>query len=91
MPACTPTELEDAVRTVSDVLFDRGWERGKEHGLERGMEQGIEQGMERGIKQSSLRMARAMLQRSMRETDILEITGLTVEQLDELKEKQEET
>ncbi|HFU4113109.1 TPA: Rpn family recombination-promoting nuclease/putative transposase [Streptococcus suis] len=59
----------------------RGKEEGRAEGLEEGLEKGLEKGLEEGGLQKSLDVAQKLLARGLGIEDVLEITGLTLEQL----------
>ena len=50
-----------------------------------GLAEGMELGMEKGMNQKALDIARKMLSKGMEDATIMEITGLTREQLMQLK------
>ena len=54
-------------------------------GLEQGLEQGIEQGIEQGSKQKSIEIAKKMLDKNMPIEDISDITGLSIEEIENLR------
>ncbi|HFU3800866.1 TPA: hypothetical protein ACGO0I_001944 [Streptococcus suis] len=55
--------------------------RGRRRGKEEGMEEGRAEGLEEGSLQKSLDVAQKLLARGLDIEDVLEITGLTLEQL----------
>ena len=63
-----------------------GLKQGIEQGIEQGIKQGIEQGIERGVKQGSqqekLKIAKILKNKKMDVSFIVEVTGLTKEQID---------
>ena len=59
---------------------------GKEEGLAEGMEKGLAEGMEKGMNQRSLEIARTMLAKGIDAAMVMEITGLSESQLQQLKE-----
>ncbi|MGU8020655.1 Rpn family recombination-promoting nuclease/putative transposase [Streptococcus suis] len=61
--------------------FIRGRNRGKEEGRAEGLEEGRTEGLEEGSLQKSLDVAQKLLARGLDIEDVLEITGLTSEQL----------
>jgi len=70
--------------------FNRGMERGMKEGLEKGFEQGIEKGIQKGIEQEReklIAVAKSMLDEGMKPTKISKITGLSIKQINELKNK----
>ena len=57
----------------------------KQEGKQEGLAEGMELGMEKGMNQKALDIARKMLSKGMEDATIMEITGLTREQLMQLK------
>ena len=84
-------------RTLIDDSYQKGKEKGKEEGIAEGMEmgmkqgmekgraEGMEEGMEKGMSQRSLEIARKMLAKGMDEASIMDMTGLTAEEIKLLK------
>ena len=72
-------------RTLIDDSYQKGKEKGKEEGIAEGMEKGIKQGMEKGMSQRSLEIARKMLAKGMDEASVMDMTGLTAEDIKLLK------
>ena len=80
-------------RTLMDDRYQKGIEKGKEEGIAEGMEMGMKQGMEKGraegmekgMSQRSLEIARKMLAKGMDEASIMDMTGLTAEEIKLLK------
>ena len=80
-------------RTLIDDSYQKGKEEGMEKGIAEGMEKGIKQGMEKGMKQGmekgmnlrSLEIARKMLAKGIDEVSIMDMTGLTAEEIKLLK------
>jgi hypothetical protein len=58
---------------------------GIEIGMAKGMEKGRAEGMEEGMSQRSLEIARKMLAKGMDEASIMDMTGLTAEEIKLLK------
>ena len=63
----------------------QGMEKGMKQGMEKGMKQGMEKGMKQGLEQRSLEIARKMLAKGMDAASVMEITGLSAEQMQQLK------
>ena len=63
----------------------QGMEKSMKQGMEKGMEKGMKQGMEKGLEQRSLEIARKMLAKGMDAASVMEITGLSAEQMQQLK------
>ena len=80
-------------RALMDDRYQKGIEKGKEEGIAEGMEMGMKQGMEKGraegiekgMSQRSLEIARKMLAKGMDEASIMDMTGLTAEEIKLLK------
>ena len=54
-------------------------------GIAEGMEKGMKQGMEKGMSQRSLEIARKMLAKGMDDASVMDMTGLTAEEIKLLK------
>ena len=65
--------------------MEKGLAEGMEKGLAEGMEKGLAEGMEKGMTQRSLEIARKMLANGMDTATVMEITGLSESQLQQLK------
>ena len=65
--------------------MEKGMEKGMKQGMEKGMKQGLEKGMKQGLEQRSLEIARKMLAKGMDAASVMEITGLSAEQMQQLK------
>ena len=73
-----------AYRDIKNSI-DTAKREGKEEGLAEGMEKGLAEGMEKGMTQHSLEIARKMLANGMDTATVMEITGLSESQLQQLK------
>ena len=82
-------DIKNSVDTAKREGIAEGMEKGMKQGMEKGMKQGMEkgmkQGMEKGLEQRSLEIARKMLAKGMDAASVMEITGLSVEQMQQLK------
>ena len=67
--------------SVERTLLDDRYQKGMEEGMEKGRTEGIEEGM----SQRSLEIARKMLAHGMDEASIMDMTGLTAEEIKLLK------
>ena len=63
--------------SVERTLLDDRYQKGMEKGMEKGRAEGIEEGM----SQRSLEIARKMLAKGMDEASIMDMTGLTAEEI----------
>ena len=68
-------------RTLLDDRYQKGMEKGRAEGRAEGMEEGIEKGM----NQRSLEIARKMLANGMDDASVMDMTGLTAEEIKLLK------
>ena len=67
-----------------DYRFELVEEEALERGIKEGIEQGIEQGIERGELAKSLDVAKNLLALGMSVSQIMQVTGLTKEQISSL-------
>ena len=67
--------------SVERTLIDDSYQKGKEEGMKKGRAEGKEEGM----SQRSLDIARKMLAKGMDEASIMDMTGLTAEEIKLLK------
>ena len=65
--------------------MEKGIKQGMEKGIKQGMEKGMKQGMEKGMNLRSLELARKMLAKGIDEVSIMDMTGLTAEEIKLLK------
>ena len=70
----------DSVSVERTLLDDR-----YQKGMEKGIETGFEKGMGKGMSQRSLEIAKKMLAKGMDEASIMDMTGLTAEEIKLLK------
>ena len=73
----------DAMKLL--YLLDDRYQKGMEEGMEKGRAEGIAEGIEEGMSQRSLEIARKMLAKGMVEASIMDMTGLTAEEIKLLK------
>ena len=71
--------------SVERTLIDDRYQKGKEEGMEKGMEKGRAEGKEEGMNQRSLEIARKMLAQGMDEAMVMDMTGLTAEEIKQMK------
>ena len=71
--------------SVERTLIDDSYQKGKEKGKEEGIAEGMKQGMEKGMSQRSLEIARKMLAKGIDEASVMDMTGLTAEEIKLLK------
>lgn len=73
------------IKNSIDTAKQEGKQEGLAEGMELGMKKGMKKGMEKGMNQKALDIARKMLSKGMEDATIMEITGLTREELMQLK------
>ena len=86
-------DIKNSVDTAKREGIAEGMEKGMKQGMEKGMKQGMKQGMEKGMKQGmkqgleqrSLEIARKMLAKGMDEASVMDMTGLTAEEIKQMK------
>ena len=71
--------------SVERTLIDDSYQKGKEEGMEKGMEIGRAEGKEEGMNQRSLEIARKMLAQGIDEAMVMDMTGLTAEDIKQMK------
>ena len=71
--------------SVERTLLDDRYQKGMEEGMEKGRAEGIAEGIEEGMSQRSLEIARKMLAKGLDEASIMDMTGLTAEEIKLLK------
>ena len=78
-------DIKNFVDTAKREGIAEGKEIGMKEGMEKGMEKGREEGRAEGMNLRSLEIARKMLAKGMDEASIMDMTGLTVEEIKLLK------
>ena len=73
-----------AYRDIKNFV-DTAKREGIEIGMAKGMEKGRAEGIEEGMSQRSLEIARKMLAKGLDEASIMDMTGLTAEEIKLLK------
>ena len=79
-------DIKNSIDTAKREGKEEGLTEGMERGLAEGMEKGMAEGMEKGMNQRSQEIARKMLANGMDAATVMEITGLSESQLQQLKE-----
>lgn len=81
------SQYEASKKAYRDIKnsVDTAKREGIAEGMEKCMKQGMEKGMEKGLEQRSLEIARKMLAKGMDAASVMEITGLSAEQMQQLK------
>ena len=71
--------------SVERTLIDDSYQKGKEEGRAEEMEKGRAEGLEKGMNQRSLEIARNLLSLGLPVTQITQATGLTEEEIKQMK------
>jgi len=71
----------DALMTIAQQLEQKGIEKG----IEKGIQQGIQLGEQRGIEKGKLEVARTMLQNGLDRRTVMKMTGLTEDELSQIR------
>ena len=74
-------DIKNSIDTAKREGKEEGLAEGMEKGLAEGMERGLAEGMEKGMNQRSLEIARKMLANGMDAVTVMEITGLSEEEM----------
>ena len=77
-------DFDNLLRYNRDVIFD-GNE--KEEAFEDGVERGVKKGYKLGVEQNTIDVAKAMLKKNYNVNDISEITKLSLDEVEKLKEE----
>ena len=73
------------IKNSIDTAKREGKEEGLAEGMEKGLAEGMKKGMEKGMNKRSREIARKMLANGMDAATVMEITGLSESQLQQLK------
>ena len=73
------------IKNSIDTAKREGKEEGLAEGMKKGLAEGMKKGMEKGMNKRSLEIARKMLANGMDAATVMEITGLSESQLQQLK------
>lgn len=73
--------IDTAKREGKEEGLAEGMEKGLAEGMEKGIEKGLAEGMEKGMNQRSQEIARKMLANGMDAATVMEITGLSEEEM----------
>lgn len=75
----------DELMTLAEQLKQEGRIEGIQQGMQQGMQQGLQQGIQTGERETSRKIARAMLEKGIPAADIIEMTGVSAEELPSLQ------
>lgn len=66
-----------------------GLQEGLQKGLEEGLEKGLEKGVEKGVEETTIKFIKNALKKKLAISDIVELTGVTEEEINKWKELNE--
>lgn len=75
----------DALMTIAQQLEQKGIEKGRAEGLKLGEQRGIEKGRTEGERETTLKIARTMLQNGLDRNTVMKMTGLTEDDLAQIR------
>ena len=85
-------ELEISGFTDAELwAYDKFWDSVSvertliDDSYQKGMEEGMEKGLEKGMKNGKIEIARKMLAKGMDEATVMDMTGLTAEEIKQMK------
>lgn len=67
--------------TIAQQLEQKGLEKG----IEKGIQLGEQRGIEKGEREATLKIARTMLQNGLDRSTVMKMTGLTADDLDQIR------
>ena len=76
---------EEGIAEGMEKGMKQGTKKGRAEGMKKGLKQGMEKGMEQGMSQRSLEIAKKMLAKGMDEATVMDMTGLSAEEMKLLK------
>ena len=81
-------ELENLERLVAgkEQAVKEALEIGEKKGIAKGLQEGLQEGLQKGEKKKAIEIARNCIDQKMDNKTIQQITGLTFEEIDELRE-----
>lgn len=78
------TKLLYATKVGTEEGMKKGIKKGMEKGMEKGMKQGIKKGIEQGKNEAQIQTAQKLIKMGLSKEQIVEATGLSIEQLNNL-------
>jgi len=75
----------DALMTIAQQLEQKGIEKGRAEGLQLGEQRGMEKGRNEGKREGKLEVARTMLQNGLDRSTVMKMTGLTEDELAQIR------
>ncbi len=76
-------------RSALKSAEEKGIQKGLQKGLEKGIQKGLQKGLEQGAKQEKLEIAKKLIQNGLDNNFIIETTGLTLDEVRELRKENE--
>ncbi len=76
-------------RSALKSAEEKGIQKGLQKGPQKGLQQGLQKGLEQGAKQEKLEIAKKLIQNGLDNNFIIETTGLTLDEVRELRKENE--
>ncbi|MCB4130035.1 ISNCY family transposase, partial [Klebsiella pneumoniae] len=70
---------------IAQQLEQIGIEKGLQQGLQQGLQLGEQRGIEKGEREATLKIARTMLQNGIDRNTVMKMTGLTEDELAQIR------
>ncbi|MBP3765547.1 MAG: hypothetical protein J6G98_00005 [Bacilli bacterium] len=72
---------------IKNAIKREAREEGIKEGIKEGIEKGIKEGLEKGVREGKIEIAKNLINMQMDYEDISKATGLSVEELKQIKEQ----
>ncbi|HRU27944.1 MAG TPA: hypothetical protein P5082_03190, partial [Treponema sp.] len=79
-----PGMLEANIERWKEEIYQQGLQQGLEQGVKRGVKKGVQQGLQQGARQAMLETARKLKARGVTIEEIIDITGLSRAEIEDL-------
>jgi len=76
--------LEANIERWKEEIYQQGLQQGLEQGVKRGVKKGVQQGLQQGARQAMLETARKLKARGVTIEEIIDITGLSRAEIEDL-------
>ncbi|CBG87607.1 Rpn family recombination-promoting nuclease/putative transposase [Citrobacter rodentium] len=74
-------EHKESFMNIVEKIRRAGQRKGKREGMQLGLEQGLQEGLQKGRREEALRIARAMLENGVEREFIVQMTGLSQDEI----------
>lgn len=80
---------ELAKKVQREEAREEGLKEGLQEGLQKGLQKGLEKGLEKGVEETTIKFIKNALKKKLAISDIVELTGVTEEEINKWKELNE--